>query len=157
DQPATASRRPITFLWNGGPGSSSSLVHLRGFGPRRLGPGTSPAPSVAIDNGGTWLAFSDLVFVDPIGTGYSPPVQAEYGPEFYQTRGDAESVAEFIRVYRNSFDANDAPLILAGESYGVTRAAGVAEVLERRGTRVSGTVLIGLGLPLGDLNADQRT
>ena len=76
-------------------------------------------------------------------------MKAEYGPEFYQTRGDAESVAEFIRVYRNRFDANDAPLVLAGESYGVTRAAGVADVLERRGTRVSGTILIGLALPLG--------
>ena len=104
-----------------------------------------------IDNQGTWLDFSDLVFVDPIGTGYSRPVKAEYGPEFYQTRGDAESVAEFIRVYRNRFDANDAPLVLAGESYGVTRAAAVADVLERRGTRVSGTILIGLALPLGSL------
>ena len=144
--------RPLTFLWNGGPGSSSSLVHLLGFGPRRIGSGDRP-----IDNQGTWLDFSDLVFVDPIGTGYSRPVKAEYGPEFYQTRGDAESVAEFIRVYRNRFDANDAPLILAGESYGVTRAAGVADVLERRGTRVSGTVLIGLALPLGSTTADQRT
>jgi len=152
-----AAPRPITFLWNGGPGSSSSLVHLLGFGPKRLGPGTSAARSVPIDNDSTWLDFSDLVFVDPIGTGYSRPIRAEYGPEFYQTRGDAESVAEFIRVYRNRFDADDAPLILAGESYGVTRAAAVADLLERRGTRVSGTILIGLALPLGDLNADQRT
>jgi carboxypeptidase C (cathepsin A) len=144
--------RPVTFLWNGGPGSSSSLVHLLGFGPRRIGPGNRP-----IDNQGTWLDFSDLVFIDPIGTGYSRPVKAEYGPEFYQARGDAESVAEFIRVYRNRFDAATAPVMLAGESYGVTRAAGVADVLERRGIRVSGTVLIGLALPLGSPTAGQRT
>src|SRR5262245_52456975 len=154
---ANAPPRPLTFLWNGGPGSSSSLVHLLGFGPRRLSIGGLPAPSVPVANTGTWLDFSDLVFVDPIGTGYSRPVKAEYGPEFYQTRGDAESVAEFIRVYRNRFDANDAPLILAGESYGVTRAAGVAEALERRGTRVNGAILIGLALPLGNLTAEQRT
>jgi carboxypeptidase C (cathepsin A) len=91
--------RPLTFLWNGGPGSSSSLVHLLGFGPRRLRP-----DGAAVDNQGTWLDHADLVFVDPVGTGYSRPARAEYGPEFYQTRGDAESVAEFIRVYRNRFE-----------------------------------------------------
>src|SRR5262245_32804263 len=94
DSAAGAKPRPLTFLWNGGPGSSSSLVHLLGFGPRRLQP-----DGTAVDNRGTWLDQTDLVFVDPIGTGYSRPTNAEYGPEFYQTRGDAESVAEFIRVY----------------------------------------------------------
>ena len=143
--------RPLTFLWNGGPGSSSSLVHLLGFGPRRLGPTGAP-----IDNQGTWLDVSDLVFVDPIGTGYSRPEKAEWGPEFYQTRGDAESVGEFIRMYRNRFEAWDAPVFLAGESFGVTRAAGVADVLERRGIPVSGAILIGLALPLGQLTAEQR-
>src|SRR5262249_13174628 len=118
DRPATAPRRPLTFLRNGGPGSASWLVHLLGFGPRRVRPGASP-----IDNQGTWLDFTDLVFVDPIGTGYSRPTKAEYGPEFYQTQGDAESVAEFIRVFRNRFEVWDSPIFLAGESYGVTRAA----------------------------------
>jgi carboxypeptidase C (cathepsin A) len=143
--------RPLMFLWNGGPGSSSSLVHLLGFGPRRLG-----ADGAAVDNAGTWLAASDLVFVDPIGTGYSRPVKAEYGAAFYQTRGDAESVAEFIRVYRNRFQTWSAPLFLAGESFGVTRAAGVADALERRDIRVSGAILIGLALPLGQLTAEER-
>jgi carboxypeptidase C (cathepsin A) len=144
-------RRPVTFLWNGGPGASSSLVHLLGFGPRRL-----DSSGAALDNQGTWLEFSDLVFVDPIGTGYSRPVKAEYGAEFYQTRGDAESVAEFIRVYRHRFAAWDAPVFLAGESFGVTRAAGVADVLERRGVTVSGVMLIGLAVPLGQLTGPQR-
>jgi carboxypeptidase C (cathepsin A) len=151
DAAVPAKPRPLTFLWNGGPGSSSSLVHLLGFGPRRLRPDGS-----VVDNQGTWLEQTDLVFVDPIGTGYSRTTKAEYGPEFYQTRGDAESVAEFIRVYRNRFEAWDAPIFLAGESYGVIRAAAVADVLERRGIRVSGVVLMGLQLPLGQLNNDQR-
>src|SRR5262245_25010049 len=67
--------RPLTFLWNGGPGSSSSLVHLLGFGPRRI------SRDHPIDNDGTWLDFTDLVFVDPVGTGYSRPAKAEWGPE----------------------------------------------------------------------------
>jgi carboxypeptidase C (cathepsin A) len=143
--------RPLAFAWNGGPGSSSSLVHLRGFGPRVLRPGGAPS-----DNPGTWLGHTDLVFVDPVGTGYSRPTKPGYGPEFYQTRGDAESVAEFIRVYRNRFEAWDAPVFLAGESYGVTRAAGVADALQRRGIPVRGVILISLDLPLGRLTEDLR-
>lgn len=152
DPALNKSPRPLTFLWNGGPGSSSSLVHLLGFGPRRLQP-----DGAAVDNQGTWLDHTDLVFVDPVGTGYSRPAKAEYGPEFYQTRGDAESVAEFIRVYRNRFEAWDAPLFLTGESYGVIRAAGVAEVLQRRRIAVDGVILIGLAPPLGQLTAEMRT
>lgn len=152
DHDANQGPRPVTFLWNGGPGSSSSLVHLLGFGPRRVRHGDEP-----IDNQGTWLEFTDLVFVDPVGTGYSRPVKAEYEKEFYQTQGDAESVAEFIRVYRNRFEAWDAPLFLGGESFGVRRAAGVAEVLQRRGIDVDGVILISMSLPLGELSPVMRT
>jgi len=154
--------RPLTFVWNGGPGSNAGLVHLIGFGPKRIAP---PLGAKAGDgtrwiiepNPGTWLETTDLVFLDPIGTGYSRPTRAEYGTEFYQTRGDAESVAEFIRVYRTRFDAFDAPLFLAGESYGVTRAAGVAAALETRGTAVRGVILLGLALPLGSMSPPMRT
>jgi carboxypeptidase C (cathepsin A) len=137
-------------------------VHLIGFGPKRIAPARGARPRdgsrwVIEANPGTWLAETDLVFVDPIGTGYSRPIRAEYGVEFYQTRGDAESVAELIRVYRTRFDAFDAPLFLAGESYGVTRAAGVAEALEKRGTEVRGVILLGLGIPLGSADASLRT
>ena len=124
DRAAGEPQRPLTFLWNGGPGSSSSLVHLLGFGPRRL-----DENGVAHPNDGTWLGVTDLVFVDPIGTGYSRPAKAEYGAEFYQNRGDAESVAEFIRVYITRADAWDRPLFLAGESFGVSRAVRVAGAL----------------------------
>ncbi len=115
---------------------------------------TSEPPSTDTsleDNQETWLDFTDLVFVDPIGTGYSRPTKPEYGPEFYNTVGDAESVAEFIRVYRQRFDRFDSPLFLVGESYGTTRAAWVAATLERRRTRVSGIALIS-----GSVELDQK-
>ena len=146
DRAAAASARPITFAWNGGPGSSSSLVHLLGFGPKRL-----DDQGDVRTNDDTWLTFTDLVFVDPVGTGYSRPEMAAYGAEFYSNRGDAESVAEFIRVYLQRTEQWDAPLFLAGESFGVLRAARVAEVLGRHRTPVRGVVLLGLGLPLGAL------
>jgi carboxypeptidase C (cathepsin A) len=154
--------RPLTFAWNGGPGSNAALVHLVGFGPKRIAPPRTaragPAAHWVVEpNPESWLDATDLVFVDPIGTGYSRPTRAEYGPEFYQTRGDAESVAEFVRVYRTRFDAWDAPIFLAGESYGVVRAAGVADALQRRGTEVRGVILLGLALPLGTMSPAMRT
>ena len=154
--------RPLTFVWNGGPGSNAALVHLIGFGPKRIAPPAGSRPGdgtrwIIEPNPGSWLETTDLVFVDPVGTGYSRPTRAEYGAEFYQTRGDAESVAEFVRVYRTRFDAFDAPLFLAGESYGVTRAAGVAAALETRGAEVRGVILLGLALPLGSMSPAMRT
>ncbi len=147
--------RPITFLWNGGPGSNSGLVHLLGFGPRRIvesaGPNRSPAAGrfQLVDNPESWLAATDLVFVDPVGTGYSRPTRPEYGPEFYQSPGDAESVAEFIRVCRIRLEAEAAPIFLLGESYGVTRASLVSEALVQRGIQVAGAILVSGGLPVG--------
>ena len=154
DRPSGALPRPLTFLWNGGPGSNAGLVHLLGFGPRRITtaagsmPRYSPAGTFLVDNQETWLTTSDLVFVDPIGTGYSRPAKPEYAAEFYQSQGDAESVAEFIRVCRLRLDAFEAPLFLMGESYGVTRASLVAEALTRRGTKVTGVILLSGGFPV---------
>lgn len=149
-------RRPVTFLWNGGPGSSASQVHLLGFGPKRFRTAedypTTPFLKAGdmVDNPETWLPYTDLVFVDPIGTGYSRATKPEYIYEFYNQRGDIESIAEFIRVYRTRFGAS-APVFLAGESYGTTRAMGVAEALERRRTAVSGVILIAGFLELGQV------
>ena len=163
DRPTGLPPRPLTFLWNGGPGSNSGLVHLLGFGPKRIALATgsmtrwSPAGTTLVDNQDTWLTFTDLVFVDPVGTGYSRPAKPEYGAEFYQGRGDAESVAEFIRVYRVRADAYDAPLYIVGESYGVTRCALVAEALERRHTNLTGVVMLSGGFPLADIGPGQRT
>ena len=112
DRTDSAARRPITFAWNGGPGSNAALVHLIGFGPKRIAPPPGASDDtrwIVQDNPGTWLQFTDLVFIDPVGTGYSRVTKPEYMPEFYQTRGDAESIAEFIRVYRLRYDTSDAP------------------------------------------------
>src|SRR5262245_16818172 len=146
--------RPLMFLWNGGPGSNSTLVHLSGFGPKRIKASDDPTgpPDCECevgDNQTTWLDQTDLVVVDPIGTGFSRPAKAEYAAEFYNTLGDIASVAEFVRVYLTRFDAWDAPLFIGGESYGVWRAAGVAEALAQRGRKVAGVVLISGGVPVG--------
>lgn len=159
DNPAEKSPRPITFIWNGGPGSNSVFVHLVGFGPRRIRSTDDPAKPSRIepaieDNDATWLDLSDLVFIDPIGTGFSRPTKAEYGAEFYSTLGDIASVAEFTRVYRTCFDVFDAPIFLAGESYGAWRASGVAEALEKKGQRVSGVILISGGIQMGPVSPD---
>src|SRR6266511_2648567 len=130
--------RPLTFLWNGGPGANSTRVHHSGVGPKRIKSSDDPAETPDYeceleDNQTTWFDQTDLVFVDPIGTGFSRPTKAEYAAEFYNTLGDIASVAEFVRVYLTRFDAWDAPLFIGGESYGVWRAAGVAEALAQRG------------------------
>ena len=153
--------RPLTFVWNGGPGSNSSLLHFIGIGPKRIKTSdtpTEPMPPKAEfeDNQDTWLDQTDLVFVDPVGTGYSRPVRAKFEPEFYNTLGDIASIAEFIRVYRTHFDAWDSPLFLAGESYGVWRAAGVAEAIEHRGQRVAGVILMSGGIPFGPVISDDE-
>ena len=98
---------------------------------------------------------SDLVFVDPVGTGFSRPRDTEYGAEFYNTLGDIASIAEFIRVYSTRFDTWDAPLFIGGESYGAWRASGVAEALERRGQRVAGVMLISGGIQVGPVIDDE--
>jgi carboxypeptidase C (cathepsin A) len=161
DGSAPGVRRPLTFLWNGGPGSNSVLLHLVGFGPKRLADSRGAATCVECDvedNDATWLEHSDLVFVDPIGTGFSRPTQAEYGAEFYNTLGDIASIAEFVRVYLTRFDAWDVPLVVAGESYGAWRASGVAEALERQGTRVAGVMLISGGIQVGPvIDEEMRT
>ncbi len=159
DRVPNAPKRPLMFLWNGGPGANSTLVHLSGFGPKRVKSNDEPtAPKDCEcemeDNQTTWLDQADLVFVDPIGTGFSRPTRAEYGAEFYSTLGDIASVAEFVRVYLTRFDAWDAPLFLAGESYGTWRAAGVAEALEQKNIKVAGVVLISGGVAAGNLVTD---
>ena len=143
--------RPLTMLWNGGPGANSALVHLVGFGPRRIVARRSKAGNAgeyAIeDNASTWLDATDLVFVDPVGTGYARLARTEYAAEFYGTLGDIAAVAEFVRTYLTHFNAWDAPLFVGGERFGVWRAAGVAEMLERRGIPVAGEILISGGIP----------
>ena len=148
--------RPLTFAWNGGPGSNALLLHLSALGPRRLtSDRENGSAAIALeDNQATWLDATDLVFVDPIGTGFSRPARPEYAEDFYGVLGDIAATVEFIRVYRTHFDAWDAPVYLAGESYGVWRAAGAGEAMEKAGQRVSGLILISGGVPLGPVVSD---
>jgi carboxypeptidase C (cathepsin A) len=134
--------RPVTFIWNGGPGADSSLLHFSVTGPK-LAEGTR-----LVDNPDSWLPVTDLVMVDPIGTGFSRPVKAEYGAEFYGTVGDVASVSEFVRAWRLIHGAEQTPVFLAGESWGAGRAASVAYALEKRGVTVNGIVLISGGWAL---------
>jgi carboxypeptidase C (cathepsin A) len=139
--------RPLTFLWNGGPGANSSESHLVGFGPKGyVTPPTFPEwpspPSKIADRPETLLTVSDLVFVDPIGTGYSRAVTEADRDILYTTHGDGEAVAEMIRIYRTRYDAFDQPLFISGESYGTTRAMEVAWALARRRAPLAGVVLI---------------
>ena len=134
--------RPVMFIWNGGPGAPSTTLDFDVAGPKRMIDGR------LVDNPESWLAAADLVFVDPIGTGFSRPTKAKYAEEFYGTVGDVASVAEFVRAWRVSHGAEDAPLFLAGESWGAGRAGGVGYALQKRGVPVSGLVLISGGAGL---------
>jgi len=131
--------RPIIFVWNGGPGSNSTILHFEVAGPRR-GEGDR-----LVENAETWLADADLVFVDPIGTGFSRPVSSEAAAEFYGTLGDVASVTEFVRAWLMQHAAEERPIILAGESWGAGRAASVGYRLIRQGLPVKGLVLISGG------------
>jgi len=159
DQPPNSPPRPLTFAWNGGPGANALLVHLSALGPRRLTSaedGDAATARVALEeNQATWLDETDLVFVDPIGTGFSRPAKPEYAGDFYGVLGDLAATVEFVRAYRTRFDAWDKPLYLAGESYGVWRAAGAAEALEKGEQRVAGVILISGGIPLGPVVSEE--
>jgi carboxypeptidase C (cathepsin A) len=141
-----AGARPLTFAFNGGPGSSSVWLHMGAIGPKRvkmLPEGGMPAPPFQVeDNPGTWLDATDLVFIDPVGTGYSRAMTPELGKKFWGLEGDIASVGEFIRMYLTRNQRWTSPLFLAGESYGTTRAAGLSGYLIDRGIPLNGITLI---------------
>lgn len=138
--------RPLMFSFNGGPGSSSVWLHLGALGPKRVKMRTDGAmpqpPYRLVDNEHTWLDDSDLVFIDPVGTGYSRPAKPELGKKFWGVQGDIESVGEFIRLYLTRHERWGSPLFLVGESYGTTRAAGLAGHLVDRGIAFNGILLV---------------
>ncbi|MBS1241041.1 MAG: peptidase serine carboxypeptidase [Gemmatimonadetes bacterium] len=147
------SKRPLMFSFNGGPGSASVWLHLGALGPRRVkmeDEGWLPAaPYQLVDNDQTWLDFTDLVFIDPVGTGYSRAATAELGKKFWSLQGDIRSVGEFIRLYLGRNERWSSPLFLVGESYGTTRAAGLASHLVDRGIALNGVILISTILNFG--------
>lgn len=144
-------QRPITYAFNGGPGSSSVWLHMGALGPKRVllsdkGDALMP-PGTMVDNEFSWLDFTDLVFIDPVGTGYSRPAKDEKKEQFHGIDEDIASVGNFIRLYTTQNKRWISPKFLAGESYGTTRAAGLANHLaDRHGMYVNGIVLISMVL-----------
>jgi carboxypeptidase C (cathepsin A) len=148
--------RPVTFAFNGGPGSSSVWLHLGLLGPRRVLMGDAgallPPPYGIADNEETLLRHSDLVFIDPVSTGYSRPVKGEKSSEFHGYGSDVESVAEVIRLWTTRNGRWMSPKYLCGESYGTTRAAAIARHLqEQSGLYLNGLMLISTFLDGGSI------
>ena len=152
--------RPVTFAFNGGPGAASAFLHLGLVGPEVLdfGPdGRDGANAKLVDNKQSWLDFTDLVLIDPIGTGWSRTVKADDASNYYNVNADAESIAKAIALYVAHNNRSNSPKYLLGESYGGFRAAKVASALqESQGIIVAGAVMLSPLLE-GQLmfNADQ--
>jgi len=147
DGVADRAKRPITYTYNGGPGSSSVWLHLGAFGPRRVKTDDEgwalPPPYELGDNAESLLDVTDLVFIDPVTTGYSRAVPGVDPKKFYGVKEDAETVAEFIRLWTSRFGRWSSPKFLAGESYGTTRSARLSSVLQsRHGMYLNGIVLL---------------
>jgi carboxypeptidase C (cathepsin A) len=146
DPAQDVTKRPIAFVFNGGPGAASVFLHLGTVGPMRVDlspegvPGPPPHPIV--ENQETWLDATDLVFIDPVGTGFSRAVEGVSTKEFYGVDQDIASVADFIRLYLTKYERWASPKFLAGESYGTTRAAGLSLYLADHGIDLNGIVLI---------------
>lgn len=139
-------KRPLMFSFNGGPGSASVWLHLGALGPRRikmLDDGMMPPPPYEMeDNQQTWLTETDMVFIDPVGTGYSRAAKPELSSKFFGVNGDIDSVGEFIRLYLGKTERWSSPLFLVGESYGTTRAAGLSNYLFEKGIALNGVLLV---------------
>jgi carboxypeptidase C (cathepsin A) len=147
DDVADKTTRPLTFSFNGGPGSSSVWLHLGLLGPKRvlmdeIG-NPLPPPYHLVENPYTLLDFTDLVFIDPVSTGYSRPVPGEKARQFHAFKKDIESVGDFIRLYTTRYQRWTSPKFLIGESYGTTRASGLSGYLqERHGMYLNGIMLV---------------
>ena len=151
--------RPLTFSFNGGPGSSSVWLHLGLLGPQRVATddtGLAPPPPYALrDNEYTLLTHSDLVFIDPVGTGHSRMLENETLNEFHEYQRDLDSVGEFIRLYLTRYNRWGSAKYLIGESYGTTRAAGLTHHLqEKHDIYLNGVMLVSLAIDLQTLSFD---
>lgn len=145
------SKRPLTFAFNGGPGSAAVWLHMGALGPKRVPMLDDVKPVHAegkyINNEFTWLDFTDLVFIDPVSTGYSRPAQGVAKKEFHGVTEDIRSVGDFIRLYVTKNERWFSPKFVAGESYGTTRAGGLSGYLQDNyGMYLKGLVLISSAL-----------
>jgi len=151
DDVSDLSTRPITFAFNGGPGSASVWLHMASIAPRRANltdEGEAPPPPYGLtDNESTWLDRSDLVFIDPVSTGYSRPVAKEDASQYHGLKEDIASVGDFIRLYTSRHTRWLSPKFILGESYGTTRAAGLSDYLQNRyGLYFNGIILVSTAL-----------
>lgn len=151
------SQRPIAFLYNGGPGSASVWLHMGAYGPRRIVTGnaapTPPAPYQVVDNQYSLLDKADLVFIDPVGTGFSHAVGKSKDSDFWGVQPDVQSLAQFISIYISRNHRWNSPKLLIGESYGTFRSVALGNYLqEHDGVYLNGIVLMSSVLDLGTLN-----
>jgi carboxypeptidase C (cathepsin A) len=149
DNTSNPASRPVTFVFNGGPGSASLWLHMGVFGPKRVvvpsdGQDAGAAPYLIEDNPLSILDVTDLVFIDPVGTGYSRTLGDAKGKDFWGLREDAMSVAEFMRIYLTKNGRWNSPKYVAGESYGTTRAAQLVNELQRTftGVALNGVIMV---------------
>jgi carboxypeptidase C (cathepsin A) len=145
-----AAKRSLTFSFNGGPGSASVWLHMGALGPKRVvmqPNGFMPAAPYRLeDNPDTLLDRSDIVMVDAMATGYSRAATAELTKKFLGVKGDIQGFGEFIRLYLSRYDRWSSPLFLLGESYGTTRAAGIAGYLADHGIAFNGVTLLSMAV-----------
>ena len=151
------SQRPISFIYNGGPGYASVWLHMGAFGPRRAvtpnAESTPPPPYKVADNAGTLLDKTDMVFIDPVGTGYSRAVGKAQDKDFWGVDEDVKSLAQFITLYVNRNSRWNSPKFLIGESYGTFRSAALGNYLQAHdGMDFNGIDLISSVLDLGTLS-----
>ncbi len=156
---ADAFKRPVTFAFNGGPGSSSVWLHMGTLGPKRvvMDPEGKPTPPPYrfTDNEYSLLDQTDLVFIDPVSTGYSRAIPESTAKNFHGLKGDMQSVGEFIRMYVSRHARWTSPKFIAGESYGTTRAAALSEYLQDNlGINLNGIVLLSSVLNFGVISFD---
>ena len=151
-----SAQRPIAFIYNGGPGSSSVWLHMGAFGPRRLvtrsAAPTGPAPYQLVDNASCLLDKADLVFIDPVGTGFSRAVGKGQNKDFWGINQDVKSLAKFVGVYVNRNSRWNSPKFLIGESYGTFRSVALANYLQSHdGMYINGIVLVSSVLDMNTL------
>jgi carboxypeptidase C (cathepsin A) len=160
DEVTDSSKRPVSFVYNGGPGSASSYTHM-GLGPKRIvltddGHGM-PAPYSVIENGDSFLDATDLVFVDAVSTGYSRPAPGENAAQFYGVVQDATIFADFIYQYLTRNERWASPKFLIGESYGTTRSAQLSLVLQQRHQIYLNGIALLSSVGFGNWGTDDRT
>jgi carboxypeptidase C (cathepsin A) len=147
DDVPDSAKRPVTFLFNGGPGSSSLWLHMGSVAPRRAAitddGESTPPPYGIMDNQSTWLDRTDLVFIDPVSTGFSRPLPKEDAKQFHGLKEDIASIGDFIRLYTTRNSRWLSPKFVLGESYGTLRAAGLSDYLQTRyGMYLNGVIMV---------------